>query len=106
LLIANNFATQSLIYYKLLYVNVWGYIMAQEINLKELEKKAFRPYHEDGIWDIFPGLIMMAIAGIAVGYIVFGIAAVIILGMGLVVLSRFLRDHPLPEMEVYDAGHN
>lgn len=36
--------------------------MTQEINLKELEKKAFRSYHEDGIWDIFLGLIMMAIA--------------------------------------------
>ncbi|PXF61073.1 MAG: hypothetical protein C4B59_05800 [Candidatus Methanogaster sp.] len=36
--------------------------MTQEINLKELEKKAFRSYHEDGIWDIFLGLIMMAMA--------------------------------------------
>ena len=36
--------------------------MTQEINLKELEKKAFRSYHEDGVWDIFLGLIMMAIA--------------------------------------------
>lgn len=36
--------------------------MTQEINLKELEKKVFRSYHEDGIWDIFMGLILMAIA--------------------------------------------
>ena len=36
--------------------------MTQNINLKELEKKAFRSYHEDGLWDIFLGLILMAIA--------------------------------------------
>jgi hypothetical protein len=30
------------------------------INLKELEKKAFRSFFQDGIWDIFFGLMMFA----------------------------------------------
>jgi hypothetical protein len=34
--------------------------MNNEINLKELEKKAFRSTHQDGFWDIFLGLIMIA----------------------------------------------
>jgi hypothetical protein len=34
--------------------------MNNEIDLKELEKKAFRSTHEDGLWDIFLGMIMIA----------------------------------------------
>jgi len=40
------------------------------------------------------------LAGIKITYIVFGIPAIIILVMGFVILSRFLRDHPLPAEEV------
>ena len=40
------------------------------------------------------------LAGIKITYIVFGIPAAIILVMGFVILSRFLRDHPLPAEEV------
>ncbi|MCJ7813777.1 hypothetical protein MUP95_10735 [bacterium] len=29
------------------------------LNLKELEKKAFRSYFEDGLWDIFVGIILL-----------------------------------------------
>lgn len=34
--------------------------MNNDIDLKELEKKAFRSTHEDGFWDIFLGMIMIA----------------------------------------------
>lgn len=34
--------------------------MNTPINLKELERKAFRSFFQDGIWDIFFGLIMLA----------------------------------------------
>lgn len=34
--------------------------MNTPLNLKELEKKAFRSFYQDGIWDIFFGLIMLA----------------------------------------------
>ncbi len=34
--------------------------MNAPLNLKELERKAFRSFYQDGIWDIFFGLIMLA----------------------------------------------
>lgn len=33
--------------------------MSQPINLKEIEKKAFRSYHEDGLWDLYLGMMLM-----------------------------------------------
>lgn len=33
--------------------------MTQNIDLKELEQKAWRPYFEDGFWGIFLGLLML-----------------------------------------------
>lgn len=33
--------------------------MSREINLKELERKAWTSYFEDGLWDIFMGLLML-----------------------------------------------
>ncbi len=35
--------------------------MTQSIDLKEMEKKAFQSYYEDGIWDMFLGLIMISV---------------------------------------------
>ena len=85
--------------------------MTQNINLKELEKKAFRmAYFMD-----FPRLYIIGIlyaitlpinsaphelAGIKIAYIIFGIPAIIILVMGFLILSRFLRDNPLLAEEV------
>jgi len=60
LLIANNFATQSYIYYKLLYVNVRRYIMTQEIDLKELEKKACQDSLQGRIIEIVIGFFLIA----------------------------------------------
>lgn len=34
--------------------------MNAPLNLKELERKAFRSFHQDGIWDIFFGMMMLA----------------------------------------------
>lgn len=35
--------------------------MNAPFNLKELERKAFRSFYQDGIWDIFFGLMMLAL---------------------------------------------
>jgi len=35
--------------------------MSQQINLKELERRAWRSFYEDGVWDIFFGLILLAL---------------------------------------------
>jgi hypothetical protein len=32
--------------------------MEKMINLKEIERKAYLSYHQDGIWDIMGGLIL------------------------------------------------
>jgi len=36
--------------------------MTQELNLKEIERKAFRSTHQDGLWDILLGLIVISMA--------------------------------------------
>jgi hypothetical protein len=33
----------------------------QDINLKELERKAWRSYHQDGLWDVFLGFMLLAL---------------------------------------------
>jgi hypothetical protein len=38
------------------------FIMSQNINLKELERKAWTSYFQDGLWDIFLGLLLLAMA--------------------------------------------
>ena len=37
--------------------------MSHTIDLKELEKKAYRSFFKDGIWDIYLGLMLLAIGG-------------------------------------------
>jgi len=36
--------------------------MSQNINLKEVERKAWRSFYQDGLWDIFLGLVLLAMA--------------------------------------------
>lgn len=36
--------------------------MSQEIDLKQIERKAFRSTHQDGLWDIFFGLVVIFMA--------------------------------------------
>jgi hypothetical protein len=38
------------------------FIMSTKINLKELELKAWTSYFQDGLWDIFLGLLLLAMA--------------------------------------------
>ncbi len=33
----------------------------QDINLKKLERKAWRSYHQDGLWDVFLGLVLFSL---------------------------------------------
>ena len=35
--------------------------MTQSLDLKQIERKAWKSYYEDGMWDIFMGLMMIAI---------------------------------------------
>jgi hypothetical protein len=35
--------------------------MSTELNLKELERKAFRSFYQDGIWDIYFGICMLVL---------------------------------------------
>jgi len=58
--------------------------MAEEIDLKELEKKAYRSTFQDGFWDIFIGMIFMGFALIPLGD-VFGLPEMI--GMLLISLG-------------------
>ena len=37
--------------------------MSHTIDLRELEKKAYRSFFEDGIWDIYLGLMLLVIGG-------------------------------------------
>lgn len=36
--------------------------MAQNLDLKALERKAFRSFHQDGLWDIYLGGLMLALS--------------------------------------------
>jgi hypothetical protein len=36
--------------------------MSQNVNLKELERKAWTSYFQDGLWDIYLGLLLLAMA--------------------------------------------
>ena len=40
-------------------------MMAEHLNLNQLERKAWKAYHQDGLMDIFLGLLMMAMAASA-----------------------------------------
>lgn len=39
--------------------------MSQNLNLKEIEKKAFRSTHQDGLWDIYIGGIVLSMSTLA-----------------------------------------
>ena len=40
--------------------------MSEKLNLKELERKAWRSFFDDGLWDIFLGLLLasMGVSGL------------------------------------------
>jgi hypothetical protein len=37
--------------------------MSHTVNLKELERRAYRSFFEDGIWDVYLGLLLLAMGG-------------------------------------------
>ena len=39
-------------------------MMAEGLNLNQLERKAWKAYQQDGLMDIFLGLLMMAMAAL------------------------------------------
>jgi len=101
--------------------------MTQNINLKELEKKAWASTFEDGIMDIGIGLILvvtticqtfdaarfylysLTIADtgvIASGAYAWLISGIIMIVIGVVYLVRFLKKYPLSEKEIFDVSHN
>ncbi len=45
--------------------------MSQKINLKEIERKAYTSYHQDGLWDLYLGLLLavMSISDLLFGNI-------------------------------------
>ncbi len=61
------FAMQSFICYKVVFV-VEVTIMSKEPNLREIERRAYMSYHQDGLLDIFAGLFILGWGlGILVG---------------------------------------
>ena len=55
----NYFAMQSFIYYKVVFI-FWLKIMTKQNTLREIEKKAYMSYHQDGLLDIVIGLYALA----------------------------------------------
>ena len=56
--VANYFVIQSFISQKVVYV-VEVKILAKKPNLKEIERRAYMSYHQDGLLDIFAGLYVL-----------------------------------------------
>jgi len=75
--------------------------MTETINLKELEKKAYRDSQQDGLMELMMGLILMAFGGFfySTVFVFYFIGGFLVLS-GLVIFIRFLRKYPLPEKEV------
>jgi hypothetical protein len=62
---ANNFVAQSSYQSKVLCMDLIGerkIVSEQSISLKQLENKAWRTVFQDGLWDIYLGLLLMAMA--------------------------------------------
>jgi hypothetical protein len=69
--------------------------MAEKMDLKALEKKAFRSMHQDGLWDIYLGLLLLGGALAAylenVGFYPYhyvGYFSVIIIGMVVLIFGK------------------
>ena len=62
--------------------------MSQNFNLKELERKAFRSTFQDGLWDIFLGLLLLAMAiGALLSDIGMSEAGSMLIYLGLILLA-------------------
>ena len=62
--------------------------MSQGMDLKELERKAWRSFYQDGLWDIFLGLLLLAMAiGALLSDIGMSEAGSMLIYLGLVLLA-------------------
>ena len=76
--------------------------MEQEIDLKHLERKVWTSFYEDGIWDIYFGLLLLSIAvgafcadtGISEKYSIYGHVGVLVLAMLFLLLGKRLITIP------------
>ncbi|UCC11562.1 MAG: hypothetical protein JSW02_09450 [candidate division WOR-3 bacterium] len=83
---------------------------AQDIDLKKLERKVWTSFFEDGIWDIYLGLLLMALAvgafftdvGLTEQYSIFGHIGVVILAIFFLWLGKRLIT--LPRMGTVHFG--
>ncbi len=76
--------------------------MSQKINLKELERKAWRSFFDDGLWDLYLGLLLLSMA-ISAGLSDAGLSetlhyglyiGVLVLAMGLLWAGKRLLTAP------------
>ena len=71
--------------------------MSQGVNLKEIERKAWTSYFQDGLWDIFMGLLMLTMGirdltdNVWFTWIVLGAVLVPIVGKKLITIPRIGR---------------
>jgi hypothetical protein len=71
-------------------------MMEQQIDLKRLERKVWTSFYEDGIWDIYLGLLLSAIAvgafctdtGISEKYSILGHVGILVFAMLFLVLGK------------------
>jgi hypothetical protein len=71
-------------------------MMEQNIDLKQLERKVWTSFYEDGIWDIYLGLLLSALAvgaffadtGISEKYSIFGHVGILVFAMLFLVLGK------------------
>lgn len=85
-------------------------MQAQDIDLKNLERKVWTSFFEDGIWDIYLGLLLMGLAvgaffsdvGLTEQYSIFGHIGVVILAIFFLWLGKRLIT--LPRMGTVHFG--
>jgi len=76
--------------------------MTEKINLKKIEKKAWKSYHQDGLWDIFLGLILLNF-GIApileeITGITYLLSYIIILGVAFIIFHGGKKYITIPRL--------
>ena len=83
--------------------------MVPDVDLKEIERKVWTSYFQDGLWDIFFGLlfaigaVLWELLGNPIGPIAFSVSGSATLLFGLVLLARLLRKYPKPPQELSDS---
>jgi hypothetical protein len=68
--------------------------MEQRPELKQIERRAYLSYHQDGLIDICLGMVFLAFGLVTLAAAVFRSP---LTGVGSIVLIRFLKTYPLPK---------